>query len=127
MTRPDPVHRWDLVLADLEPREGREQGGRRPVLVISNHGFNRHFPLLTVLPLTSLEGKRRRVYGFEVLLPAGAAGNSVDSIVMPHQIRTLARSRVSRTMGSLRHPDLQAEIEERLLEHLGVGLVENTE
>ena len=74
-----------------------------------------------MLPLTSLVAKRRRVYGFEVLLPAGAAGNSVDSIVMPHQIRTLARSRVTRTMGSLRHPDLQAEIEERLLEHLGIG------
>jgi mRNA interferase MazF len=115
------VRRWDLVVADLEPRQGREQGGRRPVLVISNNGFNRQFPLLTVLPLTSIEGKRRRVYGFEVLLPAGAAGNPVDSIVMPQQIRTLARSRVTRIVGALQRPDIQAEIEERLLEHLGVG------
>jgi mRNA-degrading endonuclease toxin of MazEF toxin-antitoxin module len=76
---------------------------------------------LTVLPLTSLEGKRRRVYGFEVLLPAGAAGNSVDSIVMPQQIHTLAQSQVTRIMGSLQRPDIQADIEERLLEHLGVG------
>ena len=109
------------MLANLEPRQGREQGGRRPVLVISNAGFNRQFPLLTVLPLTSLEGKRRRVYAFEVRLPAGAAGNSVDSIVMPHQIRTLAQSRVTGIMGSLQHPDIQADIEERLLEHLGIG------
>ena len=115
------MRRWDLVLANLEPRTGREQGGRRPVLVISNNGFNRHFPLLTVLPLTSLGGNRRRVYGFEVLLPAGAAGNSVDSIVMPQQIRTLAQSRVTRIMGPLRHPDIQEDIEERLLEHLGIG------
>jgi mRNA interferase MazF len=115
------VRRWDLVLANLDPRKGMEQGGRRPVLVISNSGFNRQFPLLTVLPLTSLEGKRRRVYGFEVLLPAGIAGNSVDSIVMPQQIRTLAQSRVTRIMGSLQHADIQEDIEERLLEHLGVG------
>lgn len=115
------MRRWDLVLADLEPRTGREQGGQRPVLVVSNDGFNRHFPLLTVLPLTSLEGKRRRVYAFEVLLPAGDAGNAVESIVMPHQIRTLAAARVLRTLGNLRSPELRATIEDRLLEHLGIG------
>ena len=94
--------------------------------MVSNNGFNGHFPLLTVLPLTSLEGKRRRVYGFEVLLPAGAAGNPVESIVMPQQIRSVARSRVTRVIGTLRHPDLQIEIEDRLLEHLGVGLEDDT-
>jgi len=108
-------------LASLEPRIGREQGGKRPVLVISNDGFNRHVPLVTVLPLTSLEGKRRRVYGFEVVLPANAAGNPLESIVMPQQIRTLSRSRINRVLGSLRSPHLRAEVEDRLLEHLGIG------
>jgi mRNA-degrading endonuclease toxin of MazEF toxin-antitoxin module len=37
----------------------------RPVLVVSNDGFNRCFPPLTVLPLTRSRGKRRPVYGFE--------------------------------------------------------------
>ena len=91
------------------------------MLVVSNNGFNRHFPLVTVLPLTTAEGKQRRVYGFEVLLPAGAAGNRVDSIVMPHQVRTIALSRITRILGALRSPELRESIEDRMLDHLGIG------
>lgn len=115
------ARRWDLVRVDLEPREGSEQGGARPALVVSNDGFNRSFPLLTVLPLTRTRGKRRPVYGFEVLLPAGAAGNVEASIVMPQQIRTVARSRVRARLGSLADPALREAVEERLLDHLGIG------
>lgn len=116
--------RWDLVEVDLEPREGSEQGGVRPALVMSNDGFNRHFPLVTVLPLTRAAGKRRTVYAFEVSLPAGSAGNPADSIVMPQQIRTIARSRVRARLGTLADPALRQALEERLLEHLGIEFVD---
>lgn len=112
-------------MVDLEPREGSEQGGLRPALVLSNDGFSRHFPLVTVLPLTRAAGKRRPVYAFEVLLPAGMAGNSEESIVMPHQVRTVARSRVRQTLGVLRDPGLRQAIEERTREHLGMGFVDD--
>ena len=96
----------------------------RPALVVSNDGFNRHFPLATVLPLTKRGGKRRRVYPFEVLLPAGSAGNEVESIVMPHQVRTVSRARVGRRLGSLLAAELRVEVEARLLDHLGIGFEE---
>ena len=116
--------RWDLLEVDLEPREGSEQGGVRPALVVSNDGFNRHFPLVTVLPLTRAEGKRLTVYAFEVKLPAGAAGNTADSVVMPQQIRTIARARLRARLGTLSDPALREALEERLLEHLGIGFVD---
>ena len=116
--------RWDLVEVDLELLEGSEQGGVRPALVVSNDGFNRNFPLVTVLPLTRAGGKHRTVYAFEVKLPAGAAGNPADSIVMPQQIRAIARSRVRERLGTLSDPALREALEERLLEHLGIGLVD---
>lgn len=125
MTPAGLPRRWDLVRVDLEPREGSEQGGTRPALVVSNDGFNRHFPLVTVLPLTGLERKRRRVYAFEVLLPAGAAGNPRASVVMPHQVRTVSRSRITETLGSLDDPDLRDAVEERMLDHLGIGFDED--
>lgn len=106
---------------DLDPGTGSEQSGERPALVVSNDGFNRHFPLVTVLPLTRIEGKRRRAYSFEVLLPAGAAGNPRESIVMLQRIGTVSRSRVTGTLGSLRDPELRSAIEERMLDHLGIG------
>lgn len=124
MTWDGVPRRWDLVEVDLEPREGSEQGGIRPALVVSNDGFNRHFPLVTVLPLTRAEGKRRPVYAFEVALVAGSAGNPSDSIVMPQQLRTIARSRVRGRLGTLADPALREAVEERLLEHLGVGFVD---
>lgn len=112
---------WELVWVDLEPRQGSEQrGSRRPALVISNDGFNAHFDVVTVIPLTKARGKKRKVYPFEVLLPRGMAGNPEDSIVMPHQIRTISRLRILEPIGLLADPGLQAEIENRLLEHLGI-------
>jgi mRNA interferase MazF len=113
--------RWDLHLTDFGGGAGKEQAGVRPALVVSNDGFNRYFPLATVLPLTKREGKRRRVFSFEVVLPARVAGNEVESIVMPHQVRTVSQDRLLRRLGTLSAPHLRAEIENRLLDHLGVG------
>ncbi|MGH7563641.1 MAG: type II toxin-antitoxin system PemK/MazF family toxin [Gemmatimonadota bacterium] len=115
------ISRWELFWVNLEPKLGSEQGGeRRPALVISNDGFNAHFDVVTVIPLTRARGKKRRVYPFEVLLQRGIAGNAEDSIAMPQQIRTLSRQRLLKPIGVLSDPHLQTEIESRLLEHLGI-------
>ena len=117
-----PVARWDLFLADLDFPVGSEQGGEaRPVLVVSNDGFNAHFPLVTILPLTKLEGKRRRVYAFEVEMRAGLAGNPLDSIVMPQQVRTIDKARLQKRIGELADTKVRAEIEDKLLQHLGIA------
>lgn len=116
-----PVRRWELYWADLDPSVGSEQGGgRRPVLVVSNDGFNSAFELLTVVSLTKLEGKRRRVYPFEVLLPPEVVGTGFASIVMPQQIRTISRLRLLERIGVLEDERKREEIENRLLEHLDV-------
>jgi mRNA interferase MazF len=117
------VGRWDVYRVALDPVRGSEQAGTRPAIVVSNDGFNAHFDVVTVVPLTKARGKRRRVYGFEVLLPAGVAGNAEDSIAMPQQIRTVARERLGDRVATLADPHLQAEIEGRLLEHLGIDFV----
>jgi mRNA-degrading endonuclease toxin of MazEF toxin-antitoxin module len=47
------IRRWDVFWIDLEPHAGSEQGGeRRPAIVVSNDGFNQHFDVVTVVPLT---------------------------------------------------------------------------
>ncbi|HEY0152693.1 MAG TPA: type II toxin-antitoxin system PemK/MazF family toxin [Longimicrobium sp.] len=115
------VKRWEFFWADLDFPVGSEQGGnRRPVLVVSNDGFNDATTLVTILPLTKLEGKRRKVYTHEVLLPAEILGTGVSSIVMPQQIRTISKSRLLERMGSLHDMDKRDEIINRLLEHLDI-------
>ena len=117
------VHQWELFAADLDPAAGREQGGEaRPVLIVSNDGFNRAFDVVTVLPLTKEAGKKRKVFPFEVRLPANAAGNDMDSIIMPQQIRTISKSRLLKPLGVLTGAKLRTEVEDRMLDHLGISL-----
>jgi mRNA interferase MazF len=115
------VKRWELYWADLDYPVGSEQGGdRRPVLVVSNDGFNEASTLVTTLPLTKLEGKKRKVYTHEVLLPEQLLGTGTSSIVMPQQIRTISKNRLLERMGRLDDVQKQEEITRRLLEHLDI-------
>ena len=127
MAHAGAVHRWDIFWADLEPGVGSEQRGEsRPVIVVSNDGFNANFPLVTVVSLTKLEGKKRRVYPFEVLLPKGLVTPEHESIVMPQQVRTISKMRLLERIGALEDEALQDPIESRLLEHLGIAFEEDT-
>lgn len=121
MAHAGAIKRWDVFWADLNPGIGSEQlGARRPVIVLSNDGINAHFAVVTVLPATQLTGKTRRVYPFEVVLPAGSLTGVHASIVMPQQIRTISKLRLLEKISSLSDHELQLQIENRILEHLGI-------
>jgi len=47
------LRRSDIYLVDLEPTRGREQQGRRPVLIVSPDEFNAITGLPIILPITS--------------------------------------------------------------------------
>lgn len=105
---------------DLEPHVGSEQGGeRRPAVVVSNDGFNPHFEVVTVVPLTKREGKKRKIYAFEVL-SSDLVGTGYESILMPQQVRTISKLRLLERIGVLRDEVLRDELEYRLMEHLGI-------
>lgn len=109
---------WAVVLADLEPVIGSEEGKRRPVLVVSNEDTNQILTNLTVLPLTSTE---RNLYPAEVLLPAEAGGQPRDSIIMAHQIRTISKRRIGRLFGYVTDPGLRDAVREAMMDHLDLG------
>lgn len=120
MAHLDAVARWEVYWVDLEPHVGSEQGGeRRPAIVVSNDGFNQYFDVVTVVPMTKREGKKRRVYPFEVLTP-DVVGTGHEGIVMPQQVRTISKKRLIERVGILADEDLRIEIENRLIEHLGI-------
>lgn len=88
--------------------------------MVSNDGVNAHLDVVTVVSVTKLEGKKRKVYPFEVVLPAGTITTRHASIVMPQQIRSISRMRLLEKMGTLGDLELQTRIENRILEHLGI-------
>ena len=110
-----PVLQWAVFEANLDPATGAEQKGTRPVLVVSNEEFNQAMSNVTVLPLTST---KRRLYPSEVLLPEGKAGQPLESIAMPHQIRTISKQRLGRLLGYLEDAALRREIHRAIREHL---------
>ncbi len=110
-----PVLQWAVIMTNLDPTAGSEQKGTRPVLVVSNEEFNQSMPNVTILPLTATH---RRLYPAEVPLPAGKAGQPHDSIIMAHQVRTIAKQRLSNILGYLSDPGLQDEVRQAVKEHL---------
>ncbi len=61
------MRRGDIYLVSLDPIEGREQRGSRPVLVVSPAEFNEATKLPVICPITSGGDFARRI-GFAVSL-----------------------------------------------------------
>src|SRR5437016_5762888 len=80
------MDRGDIYVVSLDPTQGHEQRGRRPVLVISPGSFNRLTRVPVVLPITS-GGTFARVAGFAVSLDG--AGMRTTGIVRCDQPRAL--------------------------------------
>lgn len=59
----------EIIWTDFDPRTGREQGGRRPALVLSPRAFNATTGFAVVCPITSTI----RNFGTSVVMPAGLA------------------------------------------------------
>ena len=93
------IRRGDIFVAALDPAVGREISKTRPVLIVSNDQNNRFSATVTILPITS--GSLKRIYPFEVLLPAGTGNLPKDSKVKADQIRTLDKTRLMKQIGSL--------------------------
>jgi mRNA interferase MazF len=65
--------RGDFVWIDLNPRQGREQSGHRPALVISPKAYNRKAGLCVICPAT----RQAKGYPFEVPVHMGDRSRSV--------------------------------------------------
>jgi len=107
------VNKWDIYFCSLDPTQGSEQRGKRPVLVISNDAVNHALPVSTVLPLSSLKPVNKK-YPTEVLLPADLTGLPKDSVAMVQQIRTVSHARLTSAAGKLEDSDSRAKILEAI-------------
>ena len=108
------TYQWHAFLASLDPIEGSEQAGTRPVLVASREPVNRVLPVVNVVPLTSRRSDTGEVYPNEVVLPEGTGGLSVDSIALAYQVRTLDKRRLQRDLGEVSDAGLQALVADAL-------------
>jgi mRNA interferase MazF len=104
------ILRGDIFWADLEPVKGSEQGGHRPVLVLSHEVFNRRSGTVIAMAITSRP--QRAGYPLTFAVP--------DELTKPSwikisQVRTLSILRLGRRAGRITETKM-TQIVEGLIE-----------
>jgi mRNA interferase MazF len=98
--RNSAMKRGDIYNVRLDPVEGSEQGGSRPVIVVSRNAINTSSPTVLAIPCSSYR-QGKRVYVTQVLIYAPEGGLSADSIALAEQVCILSKSRFGDYRGSL--------------------------
>ena len=105
--------------ARLNPVTGSEQAGERPVIILSPDTINRRSPVVVIAPLTTK--KLDRIYPFEVLIEASAAGLPERSKVLPLHMRGIDKQRITGYYGEV-DAETMRRVEEAVL--LVTGLLD---
>ena len=110
------IKRGDIYYAELNPVIGSEQGGTRPVLIISNDTGNRHSPTVIVAAITSKKSKSDLPTHFYL---NGIEELPANSIILLEQIRTIDKKRLREHLTQLNECYME-EITTPLLISIGV-------
>jgi mRNA interferase MazF len=100
------VLRGDILWADLDPVRGREQSGRRPVVVLSEDVFNERSGTVIALAVTGQEPTA----GFPLSLGIHSVRLPKRSWVKISQVRTLSTDRLGSRLGRLSPEELDQVI-----------------
>lgn len=86
------ISRGHIYFVNLNPTQGREQAGRRPVLVVSTDAINRQPLVITVVVGTDAKNVPRD-YPTNVRVTAKESGLAMDTVFLCFQIRSLDPAR----------------------------------
>ena len=103
----DRVLRGDICWADLNPVLGNEQGGLRPVLILSQDVFNERSGTVIALAITS----RPQRAGFPLTFELSKTKLPKKSWVKISQIRTLSIKRIKGKITSISPEELELIID----------------
>ena len=106
------ISRGQVHFVDLDPVRGREQAGRRPVLVVSSDAINRQ-PLVITVVVGTKAANVPRDYPTNVRVTASESGLPEDTVFLCFQIRSLDPGRFGAPMGAL-PPKRMAEVDQAL-------------
>jgi mRNA interferase MazF len=101
------ILRGDIFWAELDPVKGREQAGRRPILVLSQDVFNERSETVIAVALTSQEPTA----GYPLSLRVRSVPLPKPSWVKISQVRILSTERLGGRLGRLAPEELQLVVE----------------
>jgi mRNA interferase MazF len=112
----DQLKRGEVWLATLDPTQGFEQAGVRPVIIFQNDIVSKFSTTTIAIPLTT--NQRRALLPICMLLKQGDGGLSQDSVALCFQIRVMDKTRLIRRLGQLSDATI-AQLEAVVLLTLG--------
>lgn len=86
------IERGEIYFVDLNPVRGREQAGRRPVLVLSIDSINELPLVITVVVGTKSENVKKN-FPTNVRISAEESGLPTETVFLGFQIRSIDRNR----------------------------------
>jgi mRNA interferase MazF len=101
------ILRGEIRWADLSSGQGREQTGRRPVLILSHEVFNERSGTVIAMAITS----RPQKAGFPLTLEIASRGLPKRSWVKIGQVRTLSVERIGKVAAVLAPEELSLALE----------------
>ena len=111
------ARRGEVWYANLNPVQGSEQAGVRPVLIFQNDKINKATTTTLVIPLTS--NLRRAALPSCVQIAKGEGGLAAESVALCHQLRVLDETRLDYKLGKVGEQTM-AEVEICILYTLGI-------
>ena len=95
----------EIWFTDLNPIQGSEQAGFRPVVIVSGNLLNDLSNLVICCPLTT---KIKNYHGNVVLEPDKTNGLKQTSEILTFHIRSLAKSRLKQKIGKIKNDELKS-------------------
>ncbi len=94
----------EIYLADLSPTKGKEQKGKRPVVIISGNTMNENFSVCIICPISS----KIKNYTGSVRLEKNKINKlDEDSEIITFQIRTIDKERMIKKIGEITNEQLK--------------------
>jgi len=110
------IKRGEIYFISLDPAKGREQAGKRPVLVVSSDTINVQPLVVTVVAGTDSRNVSRN-YPTNVRVTAAESGLPKDTVFLCFQVRSLDHARFREPKASrigVLPPRRMAEVEDAL-------------
>ncbi|NMF82742.1 type II toxin-antitoxin system PemK/MazF family toxin [Nodosilinea sp. P-1105] len=112
------LKRGEVWLANLNPTQGSEQAGVRPVIVFQSDIVSQFSTTVITIPLTT--NQRRASLPICVSIEQGDGGLSQASVALCFQMRVLDKSRLIKRLGQLKAETI-LQLEDTVLLTLGYG------
>ena len=105
------IQRGEIYFVDLNPIKGREQAGKRPVLVLSNDSINK-LPLVVTVVVGTKGENIPLDYPTNVRVPAAESGLPIETVFLCFQLRSLDPRRFPSQRAGKLSDELMEKIEE---------------